>query len=216
MQLGALGTSLLFASGDGGVSGGQGQSCGDFVPPFPAGCPFITSVGSTGGINQNAGINEIGSSFSSGGFSNYFPIPDYQAKDVAAYLAFLYSLGTIPESGRFNRSGRGFPDVSAQGENFGIVFDNQPGTVAGTSCSTPTFSSVIALLNDELVAAGKSTLGFLNPFLYSAAGRAALNDVSFGDNPGCATDGFFGHAGWDAVTGLGTPNYPALRTAVGL
>jgi tripeptidyl-peptidase-1 len=58
----------------------------------------------------------------SSGFSNYFPIPDYQAKDVAAYLAFLDSLGTIPESGRFNRSGRGFPDVSAQGENFGIVF----------------------------------------------------------------------------------------------
>jgi hypothetical protein len=39
----------------------------------------------------------------------------------------------------------------------------------------------------QLVAAGKPTLGFLNPFLYSAAGRAALNDVMFGGNPGCAT-----------------------------
>ncbi|KAJ6566546.1 family S53 protease [Mycena capillaripes] len=216
MQLGALGTSLLFASGDGGVSGGQPQSCGDYVPPFPAGCPFITSVGSTGGINQFPGISEVGSSFSSGGFSNYFPIPDYQAKDVAAYLAWLDSLGTIPEDGRFNRSGRGFPDVSAQGENYEIVVDNQFGTVAGTSCSTPLFASVIALLNAELVATGKPTLGFLNPFLYSSVGRAALNDVMFGDNFGCGTDGFFGHAGWDAVTGLGTPNYTALRTAVGL
>ncbi|KAJ7112181.1 family S53 protease [Mycena epipterygia] len=216
MQLGALGTSLLFASGDGGVSGGQSQSCGDYIPPFPAGCPFITSVGSTGGINQFPGISEVGSTFSSGGFSNYFPIPDYQAEDVAAYLAWLDSLGTIPEDGRFNRSGRGFPDVSAQGENYEIVVDNQFGTVAGTSCSTPLFASVIALLNDELVAAGKPPLGFLNPFLYSSVGRAALNDVMFGDNPGCATDGFFGHAGWDAVTGLGTPNYTALRTAVGL
>ncbi|KAJ6605199.1 family S53 protease [Mycena vulgaris] len=216
MQLGALGTSVLFASGDGGVSGGIFQTgCGIFIPAFPATCPFITSVGSTG-IDQNGEIHEIGSSFSSGGFSNYFSIPDYQAKDVAAYLAFIDSLGTIPEDGRFNRSGRGFPDVSAQGENFGIVVDGQFGTVAGTSCSSPTFASVVALLNDELVAAGKPTLGFLNPFLYSSAGRAALNDVLLGDNPGCATDGFFGNAGWDAVTGLGTPNYTALRTAVGL
>ncbi|KAJ7733969.1 family S53 protease [Mycena metata] len=214
-QLGALGTSLLFASGDGGVSGGQAQSCGDYVPVFPATCPFITSVGSTG-LDQTPGVGEIGSMFTSGGFSNYFPIPDYQAKDVAAYIAWLDSLGTIPEDGRFNRSGRGFPDVSAQGENYEIVVDNQFGTVAGTSCSSPLFASVIALLNDELVAAGKPTLGFLNPFLYSSAGRAALNDVMFGDNPGCATDGFFGNPGWDAVTGLGTPNYTALRTAVGL
>ncbi|KAF7344006.1 Family S53 protease [Mycena venus] len=193
------------------------RAAGTMSPPSPpaAHCA-ITSVGSTGGINQFPGISEVGSTFSSGGFSNYFPTPDYQAEDVAAYLAWLDSLGTIPEDGRFNRSGRGFPDVSAQGENYEIVVDNQFGTVAGTSCSSPLFASVIALLNDELVAAGKPTLGFLNPFLYSSVGRAALNDVMFGDNPGCATDGFFGHAGWDAVTGLGTPNYTALRTAVGL
>ncbi|KAF7344769.1 Tripeptidyl-peptidase sed3 [Mycena venus] len=175
-------------------------------PPFPAGCPFITSVGSTGGIT------EVGSSFSSGGFSNYFPTPDYQAGDVAAYVA---SLGTT-YAGLYNGSGRGFPDVSAQGENFGIVWDNQFGTVDGTSCSTPTFASIIALLNDELVAAGKATLGFLNPLLYSPAGRAAFNDVTSGTNPGCDTNGFSASVGWDPITGLGTPNYAALRTAVGL
>ncbi|KAJ7869873.1 family S53 protease [Mycena olivaceomarginata] len=216
MQLGALGTSLLFASGDGGVSGGQSQSCGDFVAPFPAGCPFITSVGSTGGINQFFGISEVGSDFSSGGFSNYFSAPDYQTEAVAAYLKFFDSLGTIPPDGRFNRSGRGFPDVSAQGENFEIVLDNQFGTVEGTSCSSPTFASIVALLNDELVAAGKPTLGFLNPFLYSSAGRAALNDIVFGTNPGCGTSGLPATTGWDPITGLGTPNYKALRTAVGL
>ncbi|KAJ6484875.1 family S53 protease [Mycena sanguinolenta] len=213
MQLGALGVSLLFASGDGGVSGGQGGTCGDYVPVFPGTCPFITSVGSTGFDPQ---VDVIASTFSSGGFSNYFGIPSYQAADVAAYMKFLDSLGTIPEDGRYNRSGRGFPDVSAHGENFEIVFQSNFGTVEGTSCSSPTFASVIALLNDELVAAGKPVLGFLNPFLYSSAGRAALNDVKFGDNPGCGTDGFFGNTGWDAVTGLGTPNYTALRTAVGL
>ncbi|KAF8191898.1 family S53 protease, partial [Mycena galopus ATCC 62051] len=187
MQLGALGTSLLFASGDGGVSGGQSQDCVNYVPVFPATCPFITSVGSTG-LDLFDGSGEMGSRFSSGGFSNYFPIPDYQTEDIKAYLAFLDSFGSqLPENGRFNRSGRGFPDVSAQGEKFEIAWDNLFGTVDGTSCSTPTFASVIALLNDELVAAGKPTLGFLNPFLYSPVGRAALNDVILGENPGCGT-----------------------------
>ncbi|KAJ7898518.1 family S53 protease [Mycena olivaceomarginata] len=206
LQLSALGTSLLFSSGDGGVSGGQSAGCTNFVAPFPSGCPFITSVGSTGGVT------EVGSSFSSGGFSNYFSTPDYQTGDVAAYVA---SLGTT-YAGKYNGSGRGFPDVSAQGENFEIAWDNQFGTVDGTSCSTPTFASIVALLNDELVAAGRPVLGFLNPFLYSPGGRAALNDVTSGTNPGCGTNGFSASAGWDPITGLGTPNYAALRTALGL
>ncbi|KAJ7670497.1 family S53 protease [Mycena olivaceomarginata] len=199
MQLGALGTSLLFSSGDGGV---EAAGAASYSPPpsLPA-APF----GSTG-FDEEDGNIERGSTFTSGGFSNYFAIPEYQAKDVAAYLAFIDSLGTIPESGRFNRSGR----------TNNIRADNQFSNVAGTSCSSPTFASIIALLNDELVAIGKPTLGFLNPFLYSSVGRAALNDLTIGINPGCGTDGFFANTGWDAVTGLGTPNYTALRTAVGL
>ncbi|KIP07558.1 hypothetical protein PHLGIDRAFT_70854 [Phlebiopsis gigantea 11061_1 CR5-6] len=46
-QLGARGTSILFASGDGGVSGSQAGGCTAFVPTFPSGCPFMTSVGAT-------------------------------------------------------------------------------------------------------------------------------------------------------------------------
>ncbi|KAJ7504791.1 family S53 protease [Mycena galericulata] len=206
MQLGALGTSIIFSSGDGGVSGTQGESCTDFLPVLPSTCPFVTSVGATGGIVETA------ASFSAGGFSNYFAVPSYQTSDVPAYLS---KLGTT-NNGLYNRTGRGFPDVSAHGENFEIEWDNYPVAVNGTSCSTPTFASIIALLNDQLVAAGKPPLGFLNPFLYSAAGRAALNDITSGANPGCNTNGFSAGAGWDPVTGLGTPNFALLKTAVGL
>ncbi|KAJ6567945.1 family S53 protease [Mycena vulgaris] len=206
MQLGALGTSLIFSSGDGGVSGSQSQTCTNFIPTLPSDCPFVTSVGSTGGIT------EVGSSFSSGGFSNYFAIPSYQSADVAS---FLTAIGTT-NSGKFNRTGRGFPDVAAQGESFEIAWDAQFGLVDGTSCSAPTFASIISLLNDQLVAAGKAPLGFLNPFLYSATGRAALHDVTSGTNPGCNTNGFSARAGWDPVTGLGTPNFTLLKAAVGL
>ncbi|KAK7001784.1 peptidase S8/S53 domain-containing protein [Favolaschia claudopus] len=206
MQLGALGTSLIFSSGDGGVSGSQSQSCTNFIPTLPSDCPFVTSVGSTGGIT------EVGSSFSSGGFSNYFGIPSYQSADVASYLAAIGSTN----SGRFNRTGRAFPDVAAQGESFEIAWSAQFGLVDGTSASAPTFASIIALINDQLVAAGKPVLGFLNPFLYSSTGRAAFNDITSGTNPGCNTNGFSARAGWDPVTGLGTPDFVKLKAAVGL
>ncbi|KAF9480338.1 family S53 protease-like protein [Pholiota conissans] len=206
MQLGARGTSILFASGDGGVSGSQSGRCTTFLPTFPSGCPFMTSVGATTGITETA------ATFSSGGFSNVFARPSYQSSSVSTYLTALGSTN----SGKFNTSGRAFPDVSAQGQNVQIVLEGSKESVAGTSCSSPIFASVIALLNDRLAAAGKSPLGFLNPFLYSAAGAAALNDITTGDNPGCNTNGFPAKTGWDPVTGLGTPNFAKLLTAVGL
>ncbi|KAF8189623.1 family S53 protease [Mycena galopus ATCC 62051] len=199
MGFGARGTSILFSSGDGAVTGASitKQNCTTFQPTFPSGCPYITTVGAVQGVNP-----ETASEFSSGGFSNHFGVPAYQTDAVAEYLVALGSTN----HGLFNRSGRGYPDVSAQGENVQIVLSGNITGVEGTSCSTPIFASVIALLNDELIATGKSPLGFLNPWLYSNA--AALNDVTTGSNPGCG--------GWDPVTGLGTPNYAALRTAAGL
>ncbi|KII88003.1 hypothetical protein PLICRDRAFT_55032 [Plicaturopsis crispa FD-325 SS-3] len=204
-QLGSRGTSILFASGDGGVSGSQSGSCSKFVPTFPSGCPYMTSVGATTGISP-----EKAADFSSGGFSNYFGIPDYQASAVKTFLSDLGSTN----KGKYNASGRGYPDVSAQGENVEIVVSGSKTGVAGTSCASPIFASVVSLLNDELISAGKSPLGFLNPFLYANA--SALNDVTSGDNPGCSTNGFSAVKGWDPVTGLGTPNYAALKKAAGL
>ncbi|KAJ7625518.1 subtilisin-like protein [Roridomyces roridus] len=204
MALGARGTSVLFASGDGGVEGGQAQQCSVFQVAFPAGCPYLTAVGSVHGVAP-----EIASDFSSGGFSNVFGTPDYQATAVAGYLKTLGNTN----KGLFNTSGRAYPDVSAQGENVQIVSGGSTGGVDGTSASSPIFASVIGLINDELIAGGKSPLGFLNPWLYANA--AAFNDVVDGSNPGCGTDGFPALAGWDPVTGLGTPNFAAMRTAAG-
>lgn len=149
----------------------------------------MTSVGATTGTSP-----ETAADFSSGGFSNVFATPSFQTEDVAAYLA---TLGTN-YSGLYNASGRGFPDVSAQGENFVIGYEGDFYTVDGTSCSSPTFASVVALLNDALLSAGKSRLGWLNPWLYSNAD--ALNDVTSGDNPGCDTNGFSAATGWDPVS----------------
>ena len=167
----------------------------------------MTSVGATQLTSATA---ETAASFSSGGFSNYFGIPSYQASAVSSFLTTLGSTN----SGKFNASGRGFPDVAAIGVDLEIIVGGQLGGVDGTSCSSPVFASVISLINDQLVAKGKSPLGFLNPFLYANPG--AFKDITSGSNPGCNTNGFKAVKGWDPVTGLGTPNFAALKAAAGL
>ncbi|KAG1719137.1 peptidase S8/S53 domain-containing protein, partial [Suillus paluster] len=106
-----------------------------------------------------------------------------------------------------------YPDVAAQGLNFLIVYQGQTGHVGGTSCSSPTFTSFVSMLNDARISDGKTPLGFLNPFLYSN-GYTALNDITAGNNPGCGTEGFNATIGWDPVTGFGTPNFEKLKALV--
>ena len=69
---------------------------------------------------------------------------------------------------------------------------------------------MVSLLNDARIAAGLSSLGFLNPWLYTK-GFNGLNDIVGGNNPGCGTDGFTAVKGWDPVTGFGTPNFGLLK-----
>ncbi|KAJ7704942.1 family S53 protease [Mycena rosella] len=217
MALGARGTSILFSSGDGGVEGTQPQKCINYQAAFPVGCPYVTAVGATQGVSP-----EIGTSFSSGGFSNYWSTPQYQTDAVAGYLK---AQGSTNET-LFNASGRAYPDVSAQGLNLQIILHGSTWSVYGTSASTPIFASIIALLNDQLLAGNRSPLGFLNPWLYLHP--EMFNDITAGRNPGlkpdtpvtpqlgCGTDGFAASTGWDPVTGLGTPNFPKMRAAAGL
>ena len=82
--------------------------------------------------------------------------------------------------------------------------------VDGTSCAAPTFSGIISLLNDARAAAGKRPLGYLNTIFYKHP--EVFTDVTAGSNPGCGTKGFPAAVGWDPVTGLGAPNFPAMMT----
>ncbi|KAI9453203.1 subtilisin-like protein [Lactarius psammicola] len=205
--LGARGVSALFASGDRAVGGGNclvtdssGRVRVQFIPEFPASCPWVTTVGGTSGVRP-----EIGAAFSGGGFSNYFGRPDYQVDVVPT---FLKNLGDR-HNGLYNPLGRGYPDVSAQAFGFIIARNGQPEYVGGTSASTPVVASIFSLLNDFLLSRGKSPLGFLNPGLYGG-GLPGFNDITSGSNPGCGTDGFPAILGWDPVTGLGTPDFRKL------
>lgn len=127
-QLGALGVSVIFSSGDTGVGSAcltnDGKNTTRFLPIFPAACPWVTSVGGTYHVEPERAI-----SFSSGGFSDRFPRPAYQEAAVSAYLE---KLGSQWE-GLYNPAGRGFPDVAAQSYNFSVYDKGSLIKVGGTS-----------------------------------------------------------------------------------
>jgi len=220
------GITHLFSSGDDGV-GGSTLRCTSFVPTFPGASPYVTSVGATQTPSSNT---ESAVSFSQGGFSNYWSRPSWQDAAVKAYFSTYADSSKLPASSYYNAAGRGFPDVAgfiifilflslptiAHGVNYEVVLNGITRGESGTSASCPTFAGIVALLNDARLNQGKTTLGFLNPLLYTAATQTpnVFNDITSGNNPGCGTNGFYAAQKWDPVTGLGTPNFPNLKSYV--
>jgi len=235
MKLGMQGVTVVLASGDSGVAArGADDNNADgclgngevFNPDFPASCPYLTSAGATLLTGDPTKDQEVAVTLfpSGGGFSNIYPRPSYQNDAVNTYLTqhtpaykTYNTSGTNnpPESvtngGIYNIGGRGYPDVSAVGDNVVIINNALPTLIGGTSAAAPVFAAVINRINEERIAVGKSSVGFVNPTLYANPG--AFNDITVGNNSGCGTPGFYAAPGWDPVTGLGTPNYPALLEA---
>ncbi|CAF0856154.1 unnamed protein product [Adineta steineri] len=221
-KLGMMGVTILYSSGDYGVAGNEGYclltngaetnstTAPRFNPSFPGTCPYITSVGATQ-INGNVNNPESACEqviYSGGGFSNRFAIPTYQKTAVQNYFKNHKPSYTAQQYNN-SETTRGFPDVSANGANYLIYDDGTPQLVYGTSASSPVFASVIALIVDSRLAAGKGPIGFINPALYNNS--IILNDITSGTNQGCNTNGFSAVSGWDPVTGLGTPNFVKME-----
>lgn len=187
-----------------------------FQPQFPASCPWITSVGGTQYIEP-----EVATFFSSGGFSDIWTRPAYQEAAVSRYMKILGD----KNYGLYNTTGRGYPDVAAQSQNFRVINQGLDMGYRGTSCAAPTFNGIIALLNSARVSSRLPTLGFLNPWLYSI-GKSGLNDIVDGASTGCnglarfdgepnggpviANAQWEAVPGWDPVTGYGTPDFGKL------
>lgn len=166
-QLGARGVSLFFAAGDDGVGASgdcysnNGTNATTFLPEFPSTCPYVTSVGATMNfapevVAYDASLDYAGG----GGFSRYFARPSYQDDVVSAYVNGLDG----EFAAYYNSSGRGYPDLAAQGNDYVEVWAGENTLVSGTSAATPTIAAIFALVNDALIAAGKPTMGFLNPW----------------------------------------------------
>jgi len=201
MKAAARGVSILFSSGD------SGANCegNEFSPDFPAALPYVTAVGGTRGSDSIDSWR-----LSGGGFSNVFDRPSWQDGLVKEYLK-IDGVKETAEMYNANLDGRAYPDVSAMSVGYPVVCSGTAYLVSGTSCSSPVFAGIISLLNDYLINNGKPVLGFLNPWLYSTEVSTTMVDVTNDYNEGCTAIGWLATDGWDAVTGMGYPNYGNLK-----
>merc|ERR1712093_292810 len=119
-KLGAMGVTVVIASGDDG-SGGmsrQGSNNGKLSPSFPASIPSALAVGATFFESGLSGEEMATTQFGSGGgFSYDYDMPSYQSAAVKAYLAKNPKTG----SKTYANNGRASPDVALLGEKFAVV-----------------------------------------------------------------------------------------------
>jgi len=195
------GVTFLAASGDAGTG-----------VAYPAASPDVIGVGGTSLTLTASGAyqSETAWSGSGGGLSVYEREPSFQAQ---------LPIANDP------RGYRGSPDVSYNGNpGTGYAVYNSIGVsgysgwfqVGGTSAGTPQWAALIAISNSLRVAARKSNLSSTDTTLYTVA-KSALNSdfhaVTSGTNGSCGTMCTAG-AGYDYVTGLGTPQASALIAAL--
>ncbi len=200
----ALGITVCCAAGDSGSS--DGVNDGKAHVDFPASSTYALACGGTrleatnNTVSSEVVWNDSTSSATGGGISDVFALPTWQAN------------AHVPPSVNDQHSGRGVPDVSGDADpqtGYQVHVDGQDAVFGGTSAVAPLWAALIALINQQR---GKPA-GYLNPIFYQnytqLAQANALLDVTSGNN-GSYTAG----PGWDACTGLGTPDGAKLLNAL--
>jgi kumamolisin len=197
----AMGVTVTVAAGDDGATDASPDN--SLQVDFPAASPYVLSCGGTKleaagtSISGEEVWNELASDSGAtgGGVSRVFSIPAWQ------------KASGVPAQPNTDFPGRGVPDVAGDADPLtGYVtrVDGQDGVIGGTSAVAPLWAGLIALLNQQL---GRR-LGFVNPLLYQKGG-SAFHDIVKGNNGHYDAD-----KGWDACTGLGSPNGAALAKAL--
>lgn len=182
-------------------------------------------------VEEVAASGDLGTSWSTGGGFSYLSArPRHQDQAVLAFLNASQAEGSLPPDAFFLhpgwRNNRAIPDVAAVGDSvYSVFYDDDSGSESGTSASTPIFAGLVTFLNDARLGKGLPAMGPIGPFLYSAQSAGAFRDVTKGNNRCfeanafgastkiqdiCCKHGFESRPGFDPVTGLGTPHFPAL------
>ena len=187
----ALGITVCAAAGDNGSSDG---ASGDNVD-FPGSSPHVLCCGGTSIQTDGTAIAEetvwndgAQGGATGGGVSTVFPLPAWQEGLNA----------TLTAGGSQALAKRGVPDVSGDADpetGYQVRVDGSDTVFGGTSAVAPLWAGLIARINES----NGSPVGFINAKLYAAP--SAFNDVTRGDN-----GDFAASAGWDACTGLGSPD----------
>lgn len=171
---------------------------------FPSSSPYVLGCGGTRLTASGTTIAEEvvwndndGSEATGGGVSDVFELPSWQS-----------AAGIPPSINPGGRIGRGVPDVAGDADpatGYQVRVDGKDLVIGGTSAVAPLWAGLIALINQQL---GKS-VGYLNPLLYSSQFSKISHDIVQGNN-----GRYSAQPGWDACTGLGSPNGTLLLQAL--
>jgi kumamolisin len=197
-----LGVTVCCASGDDGSS--DRVSDGAAHVDFPASSPHVLACGGTRLVAQGTTVVDErawntgpGAGATGGGVSDTFPLPAWQA-----------AANVPPSVNPGGRIGRGVPDVAALADpatGYQVRVDGTPTVLGGTSGAAPLWAALVARLNERL----GQPVGFLNSALYAHARDGVTRDITLGTNGAYAAG-----PGWDACTGLGSPNGEGLLQAL--
>jgi kumamolisin len=199
----ALGVTVCAAAGDGG-SGDRVQD-GLAHVDFPASDPYVLGCGGTSLQSSNGVItSEVvwddnpTSSATGGGVSDVFGLPDWQT-----------TAGVPSSANPGGRIGRGVPDIAGDADpntGYVVLVDGQSNVYGGTSAVAPLWAGLIARINQLL----STHAGYLNPTLYQLGSQApAFHNITVGNN-----GAYSARPGWNACTGLGSPNGAQVLTAL--
>ena len=197
-----LGVTVCAASGDSGST--DGSSDGSNQVDFPASSPYVLACGGTH-------LSASGTSISSetvwndgaqggaggGGISTVFAVPAWQKGLSATYTQGKRKVALTH---------RGVPDVAADASpqsGYEILVGGQSTVVGGTSAVAPLWAALIARIS----ATQSGAVGFVNAKLYAA--KSVGHDITRGNN-----GAFEATAGWDACTGLGSPEGATVVSAI--
>jgi kumamolisin len=198
---GGLGITVTVAAGDNGST--DGATDGKQHVDFPASAPHALACGGTALRATGATISSeivwdtTNQGATGGGVSTEFAVPGYQ------------SGAKLPDNVDTGAPGRGVPDVAGNADpdtGYRVLVDGAQQTIGGTSAVAPLWAGLIALLNQSL----GTPVGFVHARLYGLLGTGAFHDITAGDN-GAYSAG----PGWDACTGLGSPDGAGLASRLG-
>ena len=190
-----LGVTVCCAAGDGGSS--DGETDGIAHVDFPASSPHVLACGGTrltskGGVITSEVVwnDEPGGGATGGGVSDVFLLPSWQNN------------ANVPSSANpRGHTGRGVPDVCGDADpatGYDVRVDGRTAVFGGTSAVAPLWAGLIALVNQQLGV----PIGYVNPLLYGKINNTgALRDITMGNN-----GAYSARQGWDACTGLGSPD----------
>jgi len=207
-KMAVQGQTFFAASGDN--STWTESNLGEDSEAWPADDPYIVAVGGTDLTTASAAgawKSETAWADSGGGINqDSIPIPSYQALT-----------GVITSTNKGSTTLRNGPDVSANANySFYVCADQTTCTAnayGGTSFAAPMWAAYLALADQAAKANGNPLLGFINPAIYPL-GLGSAYGANFHDITSGTSGSNSAHAGYDLVTGWGSPNGAALITTL--